>query len=151
MCWREKQIVQSDGKPLNGSVQMKPTTCLRYAIGSILIGAAACSFAAAGDPPATGLDLGALKPKSDAGTTGGTASAPGSLMPFGSPLSKPKPAVDQNVVGAPVKSGVGTAIKSPLGTKGVLGGPASPGAPGLPAADDTSSSDVVVKMPNMKK
>ena len=133
---------------------MNLTTWLRYGIASILLGATATIFAAAGDPPATGLDLGTLKPKPDAGTPGGSASAPGSLLPFGQPtLSKPKTAVEQNIVGAPVKTGVGTAIKSPLGgTKGVLGGPASSGTPGQPAADDASSADVVVKMPsNMKK
>lgn len=132
---------------------MKTTTCLRWAFALILFGATANTFAAAGDPPATGLDLGTLKPKPDAGTAGGPASGPGNLLPFGqSTLSKPKTAVDQNVAGTPVKPGVGTAIKSPLGTKGVLSGPASAGTSGQPAADEPSNADVVVKMPsNMKK
>lgn len=102
--------------------------------------------AAAGDPPPSSLDLGAAKPKQDA-----TSSVlnPGGILPVGqSSLLKPKTSADTSAMGAP---GVGTAIKTPIGSKGVLGVTGANST--QPAQDDnTSSNDVVVKMPsNMKK
>ena len=114
----------------------------------LLAVAASLAQAAPGDPPASSMDLGAIKPKSD--TT--SASTPGGIQPIGqSMLSKQKAAADAANATAPVKTGMGTGIPSPLGAKGVLGGSSAAGAS---AQQDTapSSNDVVVKMPsNMKK
>jgi hypothetical protein len=113
----------------------------------LLLGATATARAAAGDPPPSSLDLGAIKPRSD----NTSVVNPGGIAPIGqSPLSKQKAATDTGGAGS---TGIGTSIKSPLGVKGVLGGPVTGGKSAQPAQDDTSSSnDVVVKMPsNMRK
>ena len=116
----------------------------RITIAAVLIAATATALAAAGDPPPSSLDLGASKPKSDATA----AKSSTTVVPIGqSLLSKQKAAAD---AGATPGTGIGSAIKSPLGVKGILGGPA---AGAKPAQEDAASSnDVVVKMPsNMKK
>ena len=126
---------------------MNPKTCMRIATVSILVAAAVAARAAPGDPPPGSLDLGAAKPKSDT-----SSAAPGSLIPASpSQLLKQKSAAETSTTGNASSAGVGTAIKSPLGTKGVLGSPVTGGKPA--AQDDpATSNDVVVKMPsNMKK
>ena len=123
---------------------MNPKACILAATACLLAAAVMTARAAAGDPPPSSLDLGAAKPKSD------TSSVlnPGGILPVGqSPLLKPKTTTDTPATGS---TGIGTAVKSPLGTKGVLGGPvsSSKSAPD----DNASSNDVVVKLPsNMKK
>ncbi len=127
---------------------MSPKICLRTTTVTLLIAAAANAQAAAGDPPPGGLDLGAVKPKAQ---TAAAAAGPGSVAPIGqSPLSKQKSAASPGGIGS---TGIGSAAKSPLGIKGVLGGPVTAGKPAAAEQGDTSSSnDVVVKMPsNMRK
>ena len=125
---------------------MNPTLRTRFAFALLLV-AAATVRAAAGDPPPSSLDLGATKPKSDSGA----ATTPGGIQPIGQSLISKKAAADAAAAATPAKAGIGTAVKSPLGTKGVLGGPAS-GTPGPAAPEDTASSnDVVVKMPSNTK
>jgi hypothetical protein len=117
---------------------------------SLLVAVAAGARAAAGDPPPSSLDLGAAKPKPEASS----ALNPGGILPIGqSPLTKQKTTTDAGAVGTTGSPGVGTAIKSPLGSKGVLGSLATGGKSAQPAPDDpAASNDVVVKMPsNMKK
>ncbi|MBK7470345.1 MAG: hypothetical protein KAX84_01790 [Burkholderiales bacterium] len=108
----------------------------------MLVAATATVRAAAGDPPPSSLDLGASKPKAD--TT--VAKSPAAVVPIGqSLLSKQKAAAE-----AGAAPGIGSAIKSPLGVKGILGGPATGAKPAQ--EDAATSNDVVVKMPsNMKK
>ena len=121
---------------------MNPNT--RITIAALLVAATATVRAAAGDPPPSSLDLGAAKPKSDTPA----AKSPATVVPIGqSLLSKQKAAAE---AGAAPGTGIGSAVKSPLGVKGILGGPA---AGAKPAQEDAATSnDVVVKMPsNMKK
>jgi len=128
---------------------MRPKTRILIAAASLLIGASAMVRAAAGDPPPSSLDLGAAKPKAKPDT--GSVAVTGGIAPIGqTPLSKQKAAAEAGTPGAAGNAGVGTTVKSPLGTKGVLGAPV---AGGKPAQDDAASSgDVVVKMPsNVKK
>jgi hypothetical protein len=123
---------------------MNPKICILVAAACLLVAAVMTARAAAGDPPPSSLDLGAAKPRSDASSV----LNPGGILPVGqSQLLKPKTTTDTSATGSP---GIGTAVKSPLGTKGVLGSPVS-GAKST--QDDTASSnDVVVKLPsNMKK
>ena len=119
-------------------------TIKRITIAAVLIAATATALAAAGDPPPSSLDLGAAKPKSDATAV----KSPAAVVPIGqSLLSKQKAAAD---AGATPGTGIGSAIKSPLGVKGILGGPAATGA--KPAQEDAATSnDVVVKMPSKMK
>ena len=129
---------------------MNSKTCVLAVTASLVIAAAVTARAAAGDTPASGLDLGAIKPKSDTNS----ATNPAGILPVGqSPLSKQKAATGTTATGGAGTTGAGTAIKSPLGTKGVLGGPATGVETAQPAQDDAASSnDVVVKLPsNVKK
>ena len=116
----------------------------RSTIAILLIAAAETVRAAAGDPPPSSLDLGAAKPKSE----GPATKSPAVGVPIGqSLLSKQKAAAETS---AAPGTGIGGAIKSPLGVKGILGGPAAGAKPAQ--EDPASSNDVVVKMPsNMKK
>ena len=117
-------------------------TIKRITIAAVLIAATTTALAAAGDPPPSSLDLGAAKPKSDATAV----KSPAAVVPIGqSLLSKQKAAAE-----AGAAPGIGSAIKSPLGVKGILGGPATGAKPAQ--EDAATSNDVVVKMPsNMKK
>ena len=129
---------------------MTSKSCMIVGILSVLFAVAATVRAAAGDPPPSSLDLGAAKPKPNAGSV----PSPSSILPIGqSPMSRQRSATDTGAAGTSGTQAVGTAIKSPLGNKGVLGSPVSSGISPQSTADDTaSSSDVVVKMPsNMKK
>lgn len=126
---------------------MSPKFCLRITTVTLLIAAAANAQAAAGDPPPGSLDLGAVKPKAQTATAPG----PGSVAPIGqSPLAKQKSAASPGGIGS---TGIGSAAKSPLGIKGVLGGPVTAGKPAATEQGDAASSnDVVVKLPsNMRK
>jgi hypothetical protein len=129
---------------------MNPKTCIRIATASFLIAAAVTARAAAGDPPPSSLDLGAVKPKADTTSTAN----PGSLIPVSpSQLLKQKSSTDAGATGNASNTAVGTAITSPLGAKGVLGGPLTGSKSAQPTQDETAASnDVVVKLPsNMKK
>ena len=118
--------------------------CLALASAAALLIAGAVRAA---DPPTGSMDLGALKPKSDAASTSTPV-----VTPIGqSPLNKLKANNDKGTAGT-TGTGIGSSITSPLGTKGTLGSAVTGGKPAQPAQDDAASTDVVVKMPsNMKK
>jgi hypothetical protein len=104
----------------------------------LLFAAAVTVRAAAGDPPTSSLDPGAVQPKSDTLSTVN----PGGILPVGqSQSSKQKASTDTSATGTPSKTGVGTAIKSPLGTKGVLGGPVTSGTSAPPAPRRPSTAN----------
>ncbi len=116
------------------------------AVAFLLIAGMSTAGAAAGDAPIGSMDLGGLKPKSDAPSGTNQASTPIGQ----SPLNKAKPTTEAGAAGP---GGIGSSIKTPLGSKGILGDPVTGGKTSQPAQDDSASSnDVVVKLPsNMKK
>ncbi len=115
----------------------------------LLSAVSSAGFACAADSPSDGIDLNALKPKSQSSTAGNVIGGSSS-------------SANQKTTGTPgattntTPAGIGSSIKSPLGAKGGIGPVGAPGTnkPAQSAQEDTTSSsnDVQVKMPsNFKK